>query len=150
MNGAHLLCTGRFSRPSSEAAWQPGRRAPPHLLSHISGAELGQGGAPGGCPPGHECQPYHVRKGAKRSHCLCSHCTKGKGRRKTVECIPAAERKQSHSGHLILHSEQPTCTDATEAAPSATPPPALHPALQPQPSLYLTSDLCGSTSSVSM
>lgn len=105
MNGAHLLCTGRFSRPSSEAAWQPGRwqrhRNPPPRTSQATLVvqDSGREGAPGSCPPGHECQPYNVRKGAGKSHCFCSHHTKGKERRKTAECIPAAERKQSHSGH---------------------------------------------------
>lgn len=121
MNGAHLLCTGRFSRPSSEAAWQPGRwrrhRSPhPHPTSGFTLVVRTQAGrgAPGGCPPGHECQLYNIRKGAEKSHCLCSHCTKGKKRRNTLECIPAAARKQSHSGHrgsafraIHLHRQMP-------------------------------------------
>lgn len=87
---------------------------PPHLRIHISGQDSGREGAPGGCPPGHECQLYNIRKGAEKSHCLCSHCTKGKKRRNTLECIPAAARKQSHSGHrgsafraIHLHRQMP-------------------------------------------
>lgn len=126
---------------------------PPTSGATLVVQDSGREGAPGGCPPGQECQLYNIRKGAEKSHCLCSHCTKGKERRKTLECIPAAARKQSHSGHrgpafraVHLHRQMPQRLPHWRPHRLRCTQP--HP--RSQLSLCLTSDLCGSTSSVSM
>lgn len=117
MNGAHLLCTGRFSRPSSEVAWHPGRwkrrrsPAPP-----TSGATLVVQDSAG---RGHR-EAAHLamsvsltmsEKEPKKATASAPTAPKGRKEEKLLSAFQLQRENKVTVGIVVLHSEQSTCTD---------------------------------------
>lgn len=118
MNGAHLLCTGRFSRPSSEAAWQPGRwrrhRSPhPHPTSGFTLVVRTQAGR-GHREAAHLAMSVSFTISEKElKKATASAPTAPKGRREEI-LLSAFQLQRENKvtvGIVVLHSEQSTCTD---------------------------------------
>lgn len=149
MNEAHLLCTGRFGRQSSEAAVAKRKAAEmqgppaPRALLELEGSGQGEG-TWGASPSGRECRPRDSEKEPGDIAALCSPAPQGRGKenpRVHSSCKESTRTRRVRApavGAACRH----TCT-ATEAGSAAPRAPATH-------GSHLTSNLGGSTPSVSV
>lgn len=141
MNEAHLLCTGRFGRQSSEAAVAKRKAAemqgPPLRERCRSWRAPGRARGPGEPPRLAVSVGLAIQRRNRETSPPSAPLPPREGGRRTRGCIPAARRTRAPGGSAHPRSARPAGTRAWPRAP------ATH-------GSHLTSNLGGSTPSVSV